>query len=174
MACCGLRKLLCGLSKAVYCLICTICSLGVTAIIVAVILLVVLRTPKDIDTKEAGEDADSAVMATSFTLLKTATFSSDDGSVGGILSLVGETNGTDALLAFNNLTISSDCQELEVRLLEAASTSFSAEGLQVVPITADVDVTADFIETLDDDFNAESFEQVLVVTLQYTAIFAWN
>lgn len=155
MACCGLTKRLC-------CLL-SMCCILVIAVVITIVVLFVLGRREYIETEERNETGTEA-LNTTLTLLKTAVFSSNNGSLAGTLSLVGGFNSTIvSLLAVNGLSFEADCEELEVRLLGTLPTSSSnSRGLLVVPVTADLDVTADFSETVDTGYDAALYDQVQV------------
>lgn len=139
------------------------CCILVIAVVITIVVLFVLRRTENIETEERNETGTGA-FATALTLLKTAVFSSNSGSLEWTLSLVGGLNTTIvSLLAVNGLSFESDCEQLEVRLLGNFPISPSdPRGLLVVPITADLNVVADFSETVDAGYDAALYDQVQV------------
>lgn len=138
------------------------CGVITLLIAVAVIVTVVIltRPPDDIETIEKNE-SDTVTTASEITVLRTATLSSDDSVVSGTLSLVEAAADNSYFLAVNDFVIeSTDCDELEVRLLAASSTTTAADGLLVVPLTVDATSTVDFTEPLDADFDADLYDAV--------------
>lgn len=136
----------------------------VFTVAIFVVIFILRGQRESIKTEEERNEVATveAALTAAFSLLKTATFWSDDGySVAGTLSLVGRSNGARSILAVNGLSFVSDCEELEVRLLGACSTLFDGDDIVlVVPVTADVTATTDFTETLDEEFDVESYDQV--------------
>lgn len=149
--CCGFPR-----KRVAYCGVITV--LIAVAAIVTVVLLT--RPPDDIETVEKN-DSDNVMAADELTVIKTGVFSTDPSAVNGSLSLVQVMEDSSFLLAVNDFRIAAtDCEELNVRLLAATSTS-SADGLLVVPLTSvDATTTVDFTEPLGTDFDPDLYAQV--------------
>lgn len=132
----------------------------VLAIIAVVIVLVVLllRSPDDIETQERTESGPTT--AEELSILKTATLSSSE--VSGTVTLLSVAADNSSFLALNDFVINEACDDAEIRLQEAGFTSGTTSGVVVVPLTADTAsaVELDFTKPLDEDFEAELFDQV--------------
>lgn len=165
MACGALEgKTWCGYPrKRVLC--CSLLTVLIAAAAIITTLVMVLRPPDDIETIEQTESED-ALTAGDLTILKTATFPVSDTVVAGTLSLLEVSEDGSFYLALNDFSVSDACNELEVRLSDATSTSTAAaSGVLAVPLSVDdASITADFTEPLDADFDVELYDQVLVGT----------
>lgn len=145
---------------------CAVLSVLIAAAAITTTVVLLTRAPDDIETIEKNE-SDSGTQG-DFTITRTAAFSSDDSSVvSGTLMFLDATADNSSTLAISDFRIAAtDCEELNLRLLGAASsTSSSAEGLFVVPLTGaanatSTDTAADFTEPLGDDFDIDLYTQV--------------
>lgn len=163
MACGALEgKTWCGHPrKRVLC--CSVLTVLIAAAAIITTLVLVLRPPDDIETVEQTESED-ALSAGDLTILKAATFPASDTVVAGTLSLLEVSEDGSFYLALNDFSVSDVCNELEVRLSDATSTSTAAASgvLSIALSVDDASVTADFTEPLDADFDVELYDQVLV------------
>lgn len=160
--CCGYPR------KKVAC--CGFLSLLIAAAAITTTVVLLTRPPDDIETIEKSE-MDSEPTTGDFTVLRTASFAAADSSaVNGTLMLLDVTADNSSLLSLTDLRIAAtDCEGLDIRLLgEASSTSSSAPGLLVVPLTDASNITAsdagtDVTEELGDDFDVELYTQVILL-----------
>lgn len=170
MVCAALEgKTWCGYPrKRVMC--CTLVTIALTAAAITTALVLLLRPPDDIETIEQTE-SDSPVTAGELTVLRTAVFPSSDTVVAGTLSLLEVSEDGSYYMAFNDFSVSDDCNELEVRLSDgatstsaSATTTAAASGVLAVPLSVDdASTTASFTEPLDADFDVELYGQVQYV-----------
>lgn len=149
--CCGHPR------KRVLCCAVPTVLLAIAGVIVLVVLL--LRSPDDIETQERTES--DPTTAEELSILKTATLSSSE--VSGTVSLLSVAADNSSFLALNGFIVNDACDDPEIRLQEAGFTSSGTTGgVVVVPLTADTAsaVELDFTEPLDEDFEAEFYDQV--------------
>lgn len=155
-------KKCCGYPRArVAC--CAVLSVLIAAAAITTTVVILTRPPDDIETIEKNE-SDSGATPVDFTVPLSGTFSSSDSSVvNGTLMFLDSTTDNSSTLSLTDFMIAAmDCEELDIRLLgEASSTSLSAEGLLVVPLTGAANGTAtDLTEPLGDDFDFDLYTQV--------------
>ncbi|CAM9962295.1 unnamed protein product [Ectocarpus sp. 12 AP-2014] len=148
--CCGYPR-----KRVLFCAVPTMLAI-MAGVIVLVVLL--LRNPDDIETQERTES--DSTTAEELSILKTATLSSSE--VSGTVSLLSVAADNSFFLALNDFVVNEACDEAEIRLQEAGFTSGTTSGVVVVPLTADTAsaVELDFTELLDEDFEAELYDQV--------------
>ena len=159
-------KKCCGYPRArVAC--CAVLSVLIAAAAITTTVVILTRAPDDIETIEKNE-SDSGTTPVDFTVPLSGSFSSSDSSVvNGTLMFLNSTTDDSSTLSLTDFMIAAtDCEELDIRLLgEGSSTSSSAEGLLVVPLTGAAngtaaDAVADLTEPLGDDFDFELYTQV--------------